>query len=185
MTSDFFIVPSSPDYFSVMAIESLSTVIPRWHAWSERAKLNPILRGAAYPYPDKIPKFLGTVIQKYRPRKGAPTEGFQSWIDSINDRVARQLAPTLNPLKMLLPPMVYAKVAGLLPGYCLAQIADFNTLIAKSQEHKTPVFALTDAQLGHVGVVLGIDQGKREEFKDVFSSLASQVEILTTNEISA
>jgi len=39
MTSDFFIVPSSPDYFSVMAIESLSTVLPRWHAWSERAKL--------------------------------------------------------------------------------------------------------------------------------------------------
>jgi cellulose biosynthesis protein BcsQ len=185
MTSDFFIVPSSPDYFSVMAIESLSTVIPRWHAWSERAKLNPTLRGAAYPYPDRTPKFLGTVIQKYRPRKGAPTEGFQSWIDSINDRVARQLAPTLNPLKMLLPPMVYARVAGLLPGYCLAQIADFNTLIAKSQEHKTPVFALTDAQLGHVGVVLGIDQGKREEFKDVFSNLASQVETLTTNEIGA
>lgn len=183
MTSDFFIVPSSPDYFSVMAIESLSTVLPRWHAWSERAKLNPILRGAAYPYPDKTPKFLGTVIQKYRPRKGAPTEGFQSWIDSINDRVARQLAPTLNPLNMLLPPMVYAKIAGLLPGYCLAQIADFNTLIAKSQEHKTPVFALTDAQLGHVGVVLGIDQGKREEFKGVFSNLASQVETLTTNEI--
>jgi len=55
MTSDFFIVPTSPDYFSVMAIESVSTVLPRWHAWAERAKQNPILKGAAYPYPEKIP----------------------------------------------------------------------------------------------------------------------------------
>jgi hypothetical protein len=181
MTSDFFIVPASPDYFSVMAIESLSTVIPRWHAWSERAKQNATLKGAAYSYPARTPKFLGTVIQKYRPRKGAPTEGFQKWIDLINDRVAKQFVTALDPLRMLLPPARYYEVAGLLPGYCLAQIADFNTLIAKSQEHKTPVFALTDEQLGHVGTVLGIDQAKRTEFNAAFSKLAGQVEALTTN----
>ena len=96
MTSDFFIVPTSPDYFSVMAVESLSTVIPRWHAWSHRAKANPILKSATYVYPDKNPKFLGTIIQRYRPRKGAPTEGFQKRIDTINDRIAKQLVPILE-----------------------------------------------------------------------------------------
>jgi cellulose biosynthesis protein BcsQ len=185
MTSDFFIVPASPDYFSVMAIESLSTVLPRWSTWSERAKQNPTLKSAAYPYPDRTPQFLGTVIQKYRPRKGAPTEGFQKWIDSINDKVAKQLVPALDPLKMLLPLARYKKVAGLLPGYCLAQIPDFNTLIAKSQEHKTPVFALKDEQLGHVGTVLAVDRAKREEFDTMFRELADRVETLVTNESGA
>lgn len=96
MTSDFFLVPTSPDFFSVMAIESLSTVLPRWHAWSERAKQNSILKSAAYPYPASTPKFLGTVIQKFRPRKGAPTVGFQKWIDQINARVSGRLVLLLS-----------------------------------------------------------------------------------------
>ena len=37
MTSDFFIVPTTPDYFSVMAINSLANVIPDWRAWSKKA----------------------------------------------------------------------------------------------------------------------------------------------------
>ena len=127
MTSDFFLVPTSPDFFSVMAIESLSTVLPRWHAWSERAKQNSILKSAAYPYPASTPKFLGTVIQKFRPRKGAPTVGFQKWIDQINARVSGRLVPTLEPIGMLLPISAYQKVSELFPSYCLAQIADFNT----------------------------------------------------------
>jgi hypothetical protein len=182
MTSDFFIVPTSPDFFSVMAIESLSTVIPRWHAWSTSAKQNLTLKGAAYPYPDKTPKFIGSIIQKYRPRKGAATVGFQKWIDSINDRVANQFVKTLKPLGMLLLESNYHQIPELLPSYCLAQIADFNTLIAKSQDHRTPVFALTDQQLGHVGTVLEGDKAKMKEFQYEFSNLADEVEKLTANE---
>ena len=181
MTSDFFTVPTSPDYFSVMAVESLSTVLPRWHAWSNRAKSNPILKSATYPYPDKNPKFIGTIIQRYRPRKGTPTEGFQKWIDTINERIAKQLVPTLDHLEMVLPKENYKQVPGLLPNFCLAQIADFNTLIAKSQEYKTPVFALTDEQLGHVGTVLAEDQRKREEFYGVFKELVERVITLTSD----
>lgn len=181
MTSDYFIVPTSPDYFSVMAIDSLATVLPRWAAWSSRAKGNGVLRAATYPYPDKTPRLLGTIVQKYRPRQGAPTQGFQKWIDSIADRVRTRLTPTLEPLNMLLPAATYNRIDGLLPDLCLAQIADFNTLIAKSQEHTAPVFALTDAQLGHIGTVLTADQGKREEFKQVFARLAASVVTLTND----
>lgn len=179
MTSDFFIIPSSPDYFSVMAIESLSAVIPRWHAWSERLKTNPILRSATYPYPERNPKLLGTIIQKFRPRKGAPTIGFQQWIDTINERVSNQLIPSLEPLRMLLSMEKYQEIEGLYPSLCLSQIADFNTLIAKSQEYQTPVFSLSKEQLGHVGTVLETDQAKMQEFEDIFSILADSVITLT------
>lgn len=185
MTSEFFILPTTPDYFSVMAIESLSSVLPRWHNWSEKAKQNPVLQTATYPYPNKNPKFLGTVIQRYRPRKGAPTIGFQKWIDAINTRVSDRLTDTLGPLNMLLAGEHYTqtmdsgKLPGLSPDLCLSQIPDFNTLIAKSQDNKTPVFALSDQQLGNVGTVLEADQGKREEFHRVFSELCGRIVTLT------
>lgn len=179
MTSDFFLVPTSPDYFSLMAIESLTKVLPRWNAWSERAKSSPVLAEATYPYPGKRPKFLGTIIQKFRPRKGAPTVGFQKWIDQINDKVQSRLFAALEPLGMALRQDEYERIGGLWPSLCLSQIADFNTLIAKSQDTSTPVFALTDAQLGSVGTVLAADQKKREEFRAEFAELASRIERLT------
>ena len=179
MTSDFFIVPSSPDYFSLMAMESLANVLPRWHAWSERAKSSATLENATYPYPKKTPKLLGTVIQKYRPRRGAPTIGFQNWIDDISANVQKRLFPELEPLGMTLKEDEYKSIENLWPSLCLSQIADFNTLIAKSQGSNTPVFALTDEQLGSVGTVLHAERKKREEFHRDFHGLASKIVQLT------
>ena len=82
---------------------------------------------------------------------------------------------------MLLPKEKYKQVPELLPSFCLAQIADFHTLIAKSQDHKTPVFALTKEQLGHVGTVLAEDERKRKEFYRVFDKLVERIIILTND----
>ena len=181
MSSDFFMVPASPDYFSLMAIESLTKVLPRWHYWSERAKKSQVLTDATYPYPKKTPRLLGTVIQKFRPRGGAPTKGFQAWIDNINEKVQTRLYPALQTLDMTLKPETYQSVTNLWPSLCLSQIADFNTMIAKSQEAQTPVFALTDEQLHNVGTVLQAEQSKREEFRANFSELATNVVALTNH----
>ena len=173
MTSDYFLVPTSPDYFSMMAIDSLADVIPKWCRWSTAAQANPVLREAAYPFPEKTPKFLGTVIQKFRPRGGTPTVGFQGWIDSIGRRIVDRFQPALESSGMMLPTERYQKV-GLSEELCLALIADFNTLIALSQQNQQPVFALHDDVLG-VGVVLEQNQTKRQEFLECFSSLAEKV----------
>lgn len=178
MTSDFFIVPASPDYFSLMAMESLANVLPRWHAWSTRAQASETLEGATYPYPKKTPKLLGTVIQKYRPRRGAPTIGFQKWIDDISAKVQARLFPALQPLHMALDQSTYESIQGLWPSLCLSQIADFNTLIAKSQDSNTPVFALSDDQLRSAGTVLQAEKRKRAEFHQDFADLASKIDQL-------
>jgi len=39
MTSNFFIVPTTADFFSVMAIDSLTKILPKWHQWAKAAKL--------------------------------------------------------------------------------------------------------------------------------------------------
>ncbi len=182
MTSNFFIVPTNPGYFSVMAINSLTTVLPKWYAWAEKAHTMRILREAAYPFPKVTPKFLGTVVNNYRPRGGAAA-GFQKWIDEINETVSSALVPVLSDIGMVLPNQVY-KDEGIEDTFCLATIPDFNTLIAKSQDNQTPVFALTPEQIGHTGPVLKNTIKSRDNFKQIFSKLADKIIGLTSNAIS-
>jgi cellulose biosynthesis protein BcsQ len=180
---DAFLVPTSPDYFSLMAIDSLSSILPRWAEWARKAHASEILRSAAYPFPEFNLKFLGTVVQKFRPRLGGATVGFQSWIDRINSAVSEKLMPQLIAHSITLPLAAYRE-AGNSPeeSYCLAQIPDFNTLAATSQTHKTPVFALSDAMFGHVGTVLAQDRLKRNQFHALFSELADRVVLLAPND---
>jgi len=48
-------------------------------------------------------------------------------------------------------------------------------LITASQNNKTPVFALDEAMLGHVGTVLAQDILKRDDFRKSFETLADRV----------
>lgn len=180
MTSNFFIVPTNPDYFSVMAIESLATVLPKWHTWAEKAHTLPILQTAAYPFPKITPKFLGIVVQNYRPRGGAPAAGSQRWIDEINEIVSSKLVSELRKIGMMLPDQVY-RAENMGAASCLTTIPDVNTLIAKSQDHQTPVFALTPEQIGQSGTVLENTLKSRDNFRQIFSELADKIIRLTTH----
>jgi cellulose biosynthesis protein BcsQ len=154
MTSHYFLVPMTPDYFSVMVTDSLASVIPKWHAWSKRAGVNAALQHATYPYPNVPTKFLGTVVQKYRIRqKETPSKAFQKWIDKIIAGVEEKLIPALRECDMLLPSEKYEEV-GLDPRDPLLQMSDFNSLIALSQQFNAPIFSLSDEQIGLTGIVL-------------------------------
>ena len=179
MTSDYFIVPTTPDYFSVMAINSLANILPKWRAWSHSAGALPILQDAVYPFPGHSPKFLGTIVQNYRPRGGSPARGFQIWIDRINEAVADQLVPKLQNDGMMLPMESYNGSG--ITKYCLVTIPDFNTLVAKSQAYQTPVFELNEEQIGLTGPILATTIESRERFKGLFSDLADKVIALTTD----
>jgi len=168
MISDYFIVPMAPDYFSVMAIDSLSSVLPKWFNWSKQAKAQPLLRKATYPFPDKSPKFLGTIIQKYRLRGKTPSAAFQKWIDEIEVGIKTKFIPMLKENGMFLSEKIY-KDAGVQPAKPLIQMSDFNSLIALSQKHKAPIFNLTDKQLEQTGVVLKITKESMQKFYDLYS----------------
>lgn len=179
MTSDFFLVPMAPDYFSVMATDSLASVLPKWKAWAKQAQGVSVLQKATYPFPTVNPKFLGTVIQKYRIREGqTPSAAFQKWIDEIELGVKKKLIPALKNCDMLLPDNAYESV-GLAGGKALLQMSDFNSLIALSQKHKVPVFALSDKQLEQTGIVLTRTKKSMHNFRDLFSVAADKIIALT------
>jgi cellulose biosynthesis protein BcsQ len=198
MTSDYFIVPASPDYFSVMAIDSLATVFPRWKNWSRMASSMPIFRDAAYPLPTTVPKFLGTIIQNFRvrdrgtanqedegtPTSGTPAAGFQKWIDEINTKVREAFIPVLQEQGMLFPEERYRKL-NINQNYCLAEISAFNSLIARSQQHQVPIFSLTNDQIDLEGKVLDLTNESKEMFERIFTKLAQMVIELTSDEGNA
>ncbi|MBD3755947.1 MAG: AAA family ATPase [Gammaproteobacteria bacterium] len=174
-TSHFFLVPMAPDYFSVMAIDSLANVLPKWREWLTRALTINTLREATYPLPDVAPKFLGTIIQKYRLRSGSTAStAFQKWIDEIVEKTDAILTPALEKSGMLLDKERYAE-AGISAGSPILQMSDFNGLIAQSQKHSAPVFALTDEQLEQNGVVLERTKKSMERFNKLFSDAAEKI----------
>lgn len=173
--SDFFMVPTSPDYFSVMAINSLSSVLPKWEKWAKMARV--AFNDSSYPFPTTSTKFLGTIIQNFTIRNGEPTQAFQKWIDEVASAVNGTLLPSITPEGMVLASQKY-KTDQLKNGYCLAEIPNFTGLIPRSQRGRMPVYEVPDSLLG-VGTVLEQYKIIRERFLVVFNQLADDVENMT------
>ena len=68
LISNSFIIPTNPDPFSIMALDTLKSVLPRWMEWKTTAL--EIFKDSAYPLPNGSPKFLGALIQRFNIRKG-------------------------------------------------------------------------------------------------------------------
>ena len=181
MTSHYFIVPMAPDYFSVMATDSLAKTLPKWRSWAKQAQGISLLQKATYPFPEIDPKFLGVVIQKYRLREGdAASAAFQKWINDINDGITNKLVPVLKDCGMMLPEKDYINV-GLTDNFTILQMSDFNSLIALSQKHKVPVFELSDTQLEQTGIVLERTKSSMATFNNLFSDAADKIIHMTEN----
>lgn len=175
MISDYFIIPTVPDYFSVMALDSLSEVLPQWYNQSSRLQSNEILQEAEYPFPKKTPKFLGNVIQQFNVRINKPTQGFAKWFDKINHTTKNKLIPKLENNAMTLQKNCYSD------NYILAEIQNFNSLITFAQEHNKPVFSLTQKELSLSGIVWSNSKEKIEAFREIFSTLVDDI-VSKTNE---
>ena len=59
--------------------------------------------------------------------------------------------------------------------YNLINIADFNSLIAHSQENNTPVFLLTQEQVKQGGVIWINMKKNRDDFYQTFEKLADEI----------
>jgi cellulose biosynthesis protein BcsQ len=177
-TSDYFLVPLHPDYFSAMALSSLAKTLPRWKDWANTAYEIEALTKADYPFPKPHITFIGAVIQKYRPRIGKASKAFQHWIDQLISGLKEILVPALEKANML-DASAFKQRVGIDPWSPLLEVADFNSLIALSQEHQVPVYALTAEQTGQAGAVWDQTKASMEAFDNAFSACAVKVFKLT------
>lgn len=183
MTSDYFIVPTNPDYFSLMAIDSLTRIMGAWKDWSDKVSSLKVVKDSTYPFPHPNSKFLGTIIQNFRKRGGVPARAFREWIEKIQNEVSSTFFPALTQAGLALPDEAYS-TNHLERGYTLATIPNFNSLIALSQKNQTPIFALSDEQIPQAGVVLQKTKENKDEFHRLFSELADKVIGLAEHAVS-
>ena len=184
MSSDYFIVPTSPDFFCWQAVGSLTKNILKWNKELDYFKASNGFNVPNYAIKNS-PKFLGTIQQRYRPRNGNPAKSFEKWIKRIKNEVNSRFVPALEKLNCVIDKdkieSILEKSLELEP-YDLAHIADFNSLIAISQELRIPVFSLTKDQIrasGQFGHALNTMDESKENFEHEFNELAERIINLT------
>lgn len=186
--SDYFIIPSSPDLFSLMSIDSLCRVLATWETWAQKAR--PLFQNATYPLPTTTPKFLGYTINDFNLSHGRPQFTFKSFMVQISEKVVNLLYPKLQGLQMTLTEekylTAYTKMRDSAQNhhidypdpYCLAQISNFNKLIALSNKQSIPIFEVVlDPQM--------VQEGQSRTlawFKFLYEALAVRVLELTSDE---
>lgn len=183
VSSDYFIVPTSPDLFSYMAVKSLSRILPTWEKWAKSAR--PIFADAEYPLPNNTPKFLGYTINDFNLSDGRPSHSFRVIMDRISECVVKELVPNLDKEGMLLSQDKY-QTASILKDklksqrpidlYCLGEISNFNKLIALSNKLAIPIYELDPNRSN-----LGDTQRKTLNwFKVLFSTMSEEIISLTS-----
>ena len=168
-TSNRLIVPLCPDLFSGQAIDTLSRTLPKWTNWAKRASQLDILQEADYPFPTPSLSFTGYIIQRYKLRNNSPTKAFNEFFEDLKTRINDKLIPSFSDSALI--SIASQSAEDLL----LAQIPEFNTLIAASQGTGKPVFALSQADTGHSGTVWDNDEAKISELDNLFHELAQRV----------
>lgn len=169
-SSDYFVLPTSPDYFSQMAVKSMARILPQWEDWAVQARS--VYKNSTYPLPMLKPKFLGYSVNDFNIRNEKPTAAFAAIIGQLNDVIENQLYPSLLAKGMTLTNDDRETL-------CMAKVSNFQHLQAKYQEYGIPVYALTEAQIGTMGNVLAEHKRKQDFFRGIYESFATQIINLT------
>ncbi len=169
LISDAFIIPTNPDPFSLMALDTLQTILPRWSAW--KAGAVPLFADSAYPLPAGSPKFVGTLIQRFNVRNGRAARPYRDNIAEINQKIIESVVPALAAAGMTLNTGAYTPV----PNYCLGEIPDFQGLLPKSYDAGVPVFALRDSEIRETGPVFANAVERRDRFAEQFAGISGHI----------
>jgi cellulose biosynthesis protein BcsQ len=148
MASDYFIVPTSPDFFCYQSIESLSNVFPDWCKRLQDFKDGKTL-------PNNNPKLLGVISQNFRTysssKENDDTSGdtpkdmakeFKEWSNKIKNITNGMLVPALQENNMIVSEETFRKYVSYDTPYNLANIKNFNSLIPTSQRLAKPIFEI-------------------------------------------
>lgn len=178
ISSDYFIIPTSPDYFSVQSIKSLATILPAWENWAKKAREVFSNDNVIYPLPKTTPKFLGFTTNKFNLDSGMPQKDHQKMMDRIGKAVDEKLMPNLEKAGMVLPKQFYHQYSlqerSSQSSACIVEISDFYKSGVISQERNLPVFNIPSTELSDTQLKT------KNWFKALYTYFADEI-ILRTN----
>lgn len=171
MSSDYFIIPTSPDFFCYQIIQSLPQKILKWER-ELRPFRNPKIRNSLEPDP---PKFLGIISQKYNVYAKKMAKSYEHWKQKIQEASRLQVAHALQERNMVIDERFFRELITHDAPYNLINVPDFNSLVGLSQKHSKPVFNLTEEDIDKKGQVKENLIASRDLFKTLFYQFAKDV----------
>nr|EKU7552630.1 AAA family ATPase [Klebsiella aerogenes] len=151
MSSDYFLVPVSPDFYCYQAIDSLSNVLPKW-----AEEIRPFKKGGNSPLPSSNPKMLGFITQNYRiytttnqsknedsDQPKQMSRAYSDWLDRIKEVSNRRLVPALEASSMMIKKEHFTESVTHDSPYHLGGVQNFSGLIPVSQKLSKPIFELS------------------------------------------
>jgi chromosome partitioning protein len=90
-----------------MALETLTTVLPRWTTWKKGTV--DLFSDSAYPLPKGTPKFLGSLIQRFNIRRGRAAAPYRDNISEIKLLTKGKFFEGIKLVGMTLNPPDYGK----------------------------------------------------------------------------
>lgn len=172
MLSDSFIIPTNPDSFSIMALDTLSKILPKWVLWLNNSR--EIFSDATYPLPESNPKFIGGLVQRFNIRNGKAAKPYRDNISEIKEIFNHRLYDAFKMANMLFDDVIYND-AEINNNFCLDEIPDFQGLLPKSLEANVPIFSILDDEINEAGAIKERLIEKRQTFYDEFKSLAEKI----------
>ncbi|CCK82428.1 ParA family protein [Desulfobacula toluolica] len=130
--SDYFVVPMSPDLFSIRGTQNLGSKLCTWRKEWDQCKS--AYNGDAIELPTGAPVFLGYVMQQHNIRKNSKgmTRGWSIFGDKVEDAVRHNIIDRLMPLNQ-----VHDWGTN---NWNIGKIPNLHSLIPYSLEARKPVF---------------------------------------------
>lgn len=134
-SSDYFIVPMSPDLFSIRGTQNLGSKLVLWRDEWEQCRQS--YKDSSIQLPQGKPIFLGYVMQQHNIRKSKTgmTRGWSIFGDKVEKAVEINIINKLTPLNQ-----VHNWGTN---NWNLGKIPNLHSLIAYSLDAKKPVFDCT------------------------------------------
>ena len=179
ISSDYFVIPTSTDYFSVQSIRSLATKLPEWENWAKKAR--ELFKESFYPLPLNTPKFLGFTCNKFNLDSNTkqPQKNHRQMMDRIGKSIDDLLVPNLKSAGMLLEEGLYhqypRQTRKTQSKYCLAEFSDYNKLSVISQQKNIPLYDIPNSELSETQLKT------KQWFADLYDYFANEIITRTSN----
>jgi cellulose biosynthesis protein BcsQ len=161
IASDGFVVPLSPDLFSLTALPSVGSSAARWILdWeaaigsAQRAQLD-----FDIDLPGGAPSPLGYVSQQFVTYRKAPAAAFRRWSDRIPEAYKEGIVAPLKAAGIAVP-------AG---AHLLGEVKNLSSLIPMAQHSNQAIFELTGSQ------ARGAQYTRAQDTFELFATLATRI----------
>ncbi len=164
--SDYFIVPMSPDLFSIRGTENLGNKLLTWR--KEWDQCNGAWEGGEIELPKGRPVFLGYVMQQHNMRQNSAgmTRGWSIFGSRVEQAVQENIVKKLDPINQ-----VHNWGDG---NWNLGQIPNLHSLIPYSLEARKPVFDCTSKD-GLTGAHITRARDSKKHFEPIVHKLLKVV----------